>query len=172
MKGTVNEKSDVVGRERGKHGRVCDYHARCSWLCRDTPGNTSKRRGKGDAARAYSVCSERLRKLVSEQGSVTAEFAVVLPSVILILVMGIQVLVIQTGRMTMVTLASEGSRALARGEALNLVEELIAERSRGLKSSVEYLDLSVCLEISEDYKVAGYLDIPITERACARKSGL
>ena len=96
----------------------------------------------------------------------------VLPTAILILVLGIQVLAIQISRMSMVSLAAEGARAIARGEEEPFVTELLNERSIGLLSRIEYLDLSVCLELTKNSKVAGVFEIPVTERACARKSGL
>ena len=96
----------------------------------------------------------------------------VLPTAILILVLGIQVLAIQTGRMSMVSLAAEGARAIARGEEESFVSDLLNERSSGLISRLEYLDLSVCLELTKNSKVAGIFEIPVVERACARKSGL
>ena len=96
----------------------------------------------------------------------------VLPTAILILVLGIQVLAVQISRMSMVSLAAEGARAIARGEEEPFVTELLNERSIGLLSRIEYLDLSVCLELTKNSKVAGVFEIPVTERACARKSGL
>ena len=96
----------------------------------------------------------------------------VLPAAILILVLGIQVLAIQTSRMGMVSLAAEGARAMARGEDQSLLSELVSEQAKGLMSRIEYLDLSVCLELTKNSKVAGVFEIPVTERACARKSGL
>ena len=95
-----------------------------------------------------------------------------LPTAILILVLGIQVLAIQTSRISMVSLAAEGARAIARGEEEPFVTELLNERSIGLLSRIEYLDLSVCLELTKNSKVAGVFEIPVTERACARKTGL
>jgi len=97
---------------------------------------------------------------------------VVLPTAILILVLGIQVLAIQISRMSMVSIAAEGARAIARGEEEPFLSDLLNERSIGLLSRIEYLDLSVCLELTKNSKVAGVFEIPVTERACARKSGL
>ena len=96
----------------------------------------------------------------------------VLPTAILILVLGIQVLAIQISRMSMVSLAAEGARAIARGEEESFVSDLLNERSIALLSRIEYLDLSVCLELTKNSKVAGIFEIPVVERACARKSGL
>ena len=95
-----------------------------------------------------------------------------LPTAILILVLGIQVLAIQISRMSMVSLAADGARALARGEEEPFLSDLLNERSIGLLSRIEYLDLSVCLELTKNSKVAGVFEIPVAERACARKSGL
>ena len=96
----------------------------------------------------------------------------VLPTAILILVLGIQVLAIQISRMSMVSLAAEGARAIARGEDQSFLSEILNERTSGFISRLEYLDLSVCLELTKNSKVAGVFEIPVTERACARKYGL
>ena len=95
-----------------------------------------------------------------------------LPTAILILVLGIQVLAIQINRVSMVSLAAEGARAIARGEDQSFLSDLLNERSIGLLSRIEYLDLSVCLELTKNSKVAGVFEVPVIERACARKSGL
>ena len=96
----------------------------------------------------------------------------VLPTAILILVLGIQVLAVQISRMSMVSLAAEGARAIARGEEQPFVTELLNERSIGLLSRIEYLDLSVCIELTKNSKVAGIFEFTVVERACARKSCL
>jgi hypothetical protein len=74
--------------------------------------------------------------------------------------------------MSLVGLAAESARALARGEDLAIVDDLLAERSENLKSEVQYLELSVCVSVSQSVRIIGLLDFPVTERQCARKSGL
>lgn len=74
--------------------------------------------------------------------------------------------------MSLIELAAESARALARGEDLAIVDDLLAERPENLKSEVQYLELSVCVSISQRVRIIGLLDFPVTERQCARKSGL
>jgi len=74
--------------------------------------------------------------------------------------------------MSLIGLAAESARALARGEDLAIVDDLLAERPENLKSEVQYLELSVCVSISQRVRIIGLLDFSITERQCARKSGL
>ena len=74
--------------------------------------------------------------------------------------------------MSLIGLAAESARALARGEDLAIVDNLLSERSENLKSEVQYLELSVCVSISQRVRIIGLLDFPVTERQCARKSGL
>lgn len=91
---------------------------------------------------------------------------------ILILITGIQVLGMQSSRVKLIGLAAESARALARGEAPSFVDALVTERSVGSKSEIQFLELSVCVVLSTNNRIGGLLNIPISERACARKSGL
>ena len=158
----------MVGRERRYHGRVCNHHSRSGWLCRHPASDSQKRGSQRNASRFNSLGFEYHRDL----GSVTAEFAIILPAVILILLTGIQVLGLQTSRVKLIDLAAESARAIARGEDPSLVDELVAERSVGTKAEIQFLDLSVCVVVSTNSRIGGLLEIPISERACARKSGL
>lgn len=167
MKGR-NERNRLVERKRSDHSRVCNYHSGSGWLCRHPAGNFAKRRSQRHASRSHSFSTKR----AGELGSVTAEFAIVLPAVILILLIGVQVLAIQSSRMKLIGLAAESARALARGEDPAVVDALVAERSIGSKTEVQFLDLSICVAISQTNRIVGFLEIPITERQCARKSGL
>lgn len=168
LNGEESERNRLVERERSNDCRVCNHHARCSWLCRDTACNPEKRRGESDASRPGSLGSERRGEL----GSVTAEFAVILPAVILILLLGLQALALESGRMKLIGLAAESARALGRGENSSVVDDLLMERGSDLRAEVQYLDLSVCVSVSQKVKMVGFLDFHLTERQCARKSGL
>ena len=167
MKGR-NERNRLVERYGGDNSRICNYHSGGGWLCRHSAGNFTKRRSQRHAVRSNPFGTER----DGELGSVTAEFAIILPSVILILLIGVQVLAIQSNRMKLIGLAAESARALARGEDTAVIEALVAERSMGSKTQVQFMDLSICVAISQNSRIAGLLEIPITERQCARKSGL
>ena len=167
LKGRKSETNRLEERERSHYSRICNHHSRCGWLCRNSVSYSQKRRSQKHASRSGSFCLERDREL----GSVTAEFAIILPAVILILITGIQVLGIQSSRVKVIGLAAESARAIARGEDQLLVDSLIAERAFGSKVEIQHLDLSVCVVISTSSKI-GMLDLPISEKACARKSGL
>lgn len=88
--------------------------------------------------------------LRSESGTVTAELAISLPAVLLVLTLAIQGLGIPAKRMELATRAGEQARAIARGE----VEGGVIEGKL------------VCVTLT----VSGL--VPFTEKACARRLGL
>ena len=89
--------------------------------------------------------------LNSDRGTVTAEFAIALPAVLLVLSFAMQVLSIQVERISLVTEVAGLARAAARGEAI-------------LGTTVE--GSMVCVAKSRK------LIIPIREKQCARRLGL
>jgi len=168
LKGIESERNRLVQRSRSYYSRVCNHNFGRSGVRRHIAGDIAKRGSQRNAFGPNSLSSDRGWEL----GSVTAEFAVVLPAVILVLLFGIQVLSTQAARMSLIGLAAESARALARGEDLTIVDNLLSERPENLKSEVQYLELSVCVSISQRVRIIGLLDFPVTERQCARKSGL
>jgi hypothetical protein len=95
----------------------------------------------------------------------------------LILVFSLSVLALQANRMALIELAAEGSRAIARGETEDVLTSLIQDRklSPEPQSKLEYESLSICLELSQNVKLpvlGNFMDFPVLERQCARKSGL
>ncbi len=177
MKGKKNNESNLVRRVWCKHRRVRNYYPGSCWLCRLTTHNSSKSRGKANALRSCEVCSDRERFGLAEQGSVTAEFAVVLPGVLLVLYFALAVLALQSSRIALVEIAAEGSRALARGESELLVSELIAEAGLGSDTAFEtsFSELSICLEVAQRHEITAFgatFPIDLKETQCARKGGL
>lgn len=57
-----------------------------------------------------------LRQLAGERGAVTAEFAVVLPAIVIVLGLVVGGILLATHRITLVSLAGEIARAEARGD--------------------------------------------------------
>ena len=107
----------------------------------------------------------------------TAEFAVVLPGVLLILYFALAVLALQSSRIALVELAAEGSRALARGESGLLVSELIAQAGLGSDTGFEtsFSELSICVEVAQRHEIRAFgatFPIELKEVQCARKGGL
>ena len=163
---------NMVERRWSYNRRICDHHPGGGWFCRFAIDHPEKRRSKIFALGPDQVSIDR-----SELGSVTAEFAIILPAVLLILVFSISALSMQSNRMALIELAAEGSRAVARGEPETILNTLIQDRkfAPAPQASWVYEELSICLELTEKLKIpllGNFLVIPVLERQCARKSGL
>jgi hypothetical protein len=177
MKGKINNESNLVRRAWSEHRRVRNYHPGSRRLRRLATHNSSKSRGKADALGSCEVCSDRKWFGLDEQGSVTAEFAVVLPGVLLILYFALAVLALQSSRIALVGLAAEGSRALARGEPELVVSELISQSGLGPNTGFEtsFSELSICVEVVQRHQITALgatFPIDLKEVQCARKGGL
>ena len=174
MKGNSNAKENLVRRLRSFDRRIRDHHAgsrRFRWFAFRNP---EIERSKADAFRHNTFGFEPAVKLRNETGSVTAEFAIVLPTVVLILVTALQVLSFQSSRIGLIELAAESARALARGEDKSVIETLIQESVLNPKPSwaVEYKDLELCVQLSQKRSLAGLGLLDLVESQCARKAGL
>ena len=171
MKVRNNERTSI-GRRWSNNSRIRNHHPCCGWLRRAVTYHPEKRGGKGDVARSNPVSTN-----CSELGSVTAEFALILPAVLLILVFSLSALAMQSNRMALIELAAEGARALARGETEEVLNNLIQDRALTPQpqTKLEYESLSICLVLSQNIKLpilGNFIDFPVLERQCARKSGL
>jgi hypothetical protein len=174
MKGNTHAKKNTPRRNRSYNRRIRHHHSRCSWLCGSAAGNPKVRRSQTNASGHNSFGAEFAEQLGQEQGSVTAEFAIVLPAVLLILGLSLQVLSFQSARVSLIELAAESARALARGEELAVVEKLVSEA--GLRPAptfdVIYKELELCVELNQSRPILGLGGISFKEIQCARKSGL
>ena len=177
MKKEENHETHLVRRNRSEHGRVRNHHFGCGRLCRTSTHHLEK---SGSAANAYG--SRQIRSncrwlSLEDRGSVTAEFAIVLPGVLLVLFMSLSVLSLQASRIALVEVAAEGARALARGESEQLVAELLDEHELGANTSFQasFGDQAVCVEVAQKHEIrafGGLLPIEVKEVQCARKGGL
>jgi hypothetical protein len=177
MKERENNETNLARRNWSQYRRVCHSHFGCSWLRRLTANNSSKPRGSANAFRPNQVSSHCDRQFLEEKGSVTAEFAIVLPAVILVLGVALSVLAIQTSRIGLVGLAAESARALARGESEVVVQQLLQGANLGgeVSSKTSFSNLSVCVELAQINHIRGLGDIfpiEVKEIQCARKGGL
>ena len=177
MKEKVNARKDMAGRDRCQHSRIRNNHPGRSWLRRIVAHDFAKSRSASDAHGSNQICLECFGNNIGEGGSVTAEFAIVLPGVLLILLLSLSVLVLQASRIGLVELAAQGSRALARGESEELVTQLLRESQLGEKASfrVSYRELSICVEVVQTAEIGGLggvFPIELSETQCARKGGL
>jgi len=177
MKERIQNEKTMVGRCWGNHRRVCNHHLGSSGLRWPALNYPSQPRGQTNAFRSGQVRSYGNRNRLAEAGSVTAEFAIVLPAVFLVLVFALSVLVIQSSRLGLIELAAESSRALARGESEELVRQIIAEsgKSRSIDLEIDHTDLMICVILGQNVQISafgGLIPINVAERQCARKSGL
>lgn len=109
---------------------------------------------------------EALRR---ERGSVTAELAVTLPAVGVLLGIVLGVFAVQVQHLAMVGDAAMAARAVARGETKAAAEQLVAKPGRTLVwiNSGEL----VCVTMTQPARLAGLPALELTERSCARAAG-
>lgn len=172
MKGIENA-AKTLRRRWSYNGRICNYHSGCGGLCRTASEHFTFRRSSADAARSDSICNNcPNRKVDSEAGSVTAEFALLVPAALLVLLLSISTFSIQAKRMALVELAAEGARELARGETQTSLDALIAESKLNPSYEIHHQNLLICLKLSTQANLSWLGLLPISESQCARKSGL
>ena len=109
---------------------------------------------------------------VSDGGTVTAELAVAMPTVALLIAVTLSGFGLQLERMKFVSSAASLARALGRGEAQADVAALLAEVSPEAALEVEYLENYVCAKVYKSVSFLGMSDIEVMERQCSRKMGL
>jgi Flp pilus assembly protein TadG len=107
-----------------------------------------------------------------ESGSVTAEFALALPSMALVIAVTLSGFGLQVERMKLVSVAASAARALGRGEAQAAVQALVNESAPEANLSIEVLENHICAKLARSFKVAGLQSFAVEERQCARKMGL
>jgi Flp pilus assembly protein TadG len=84
-----------------------------------------------------------------ERGSVTAEFAAVIPAVLLVLAFGLGAIevVVQQARLT--DAAADGARSLARGDASGTMQARMSEAVGAAEVHVRRADDFVCLSLAQ-----------------------
>ena len=114
-----------------------------------------------------------------EQGSVTAELALAMPAVSLVIAITLGAFALQIERMKLVGVSAMAARAIARGEPEENVRTLVLEMSSGSNSEqtvmeIETRENSVCVNLSRNFEIAGLPGklFDFSELQCARKVGL
>ncbi len=110
----------------------------------------------------------------AEKGSVTAELALALPAVSLVLAIMLSGFSLQLERLKLVDLAATASRAVARGETIESMQSLASQfRPRVKLKLVATADL-LCATASADAALMGLqgFEFRLSERQCARKQGM
>ena len=172
----INE-TNLVGRKWCQHRRIRNHHSGSSRVRRDTAYHLAKSRSEANADGLSKVSPNSKWLSVNDRGSVTAEFAIILPGVMIVLFLALSVLSLQASRIALVEVAAEASRALARGESEQLVAQLLVDYELGANASFQssFRDLAVCVEVAQKHGIrafGGIFPIEVKEVQCARKGGL
>jgi len=108
-----------------------------------------------------------IRRSGGDRGSVVAEFAIALPAVMLVLVLGASVLAAGAQHVRLQDAAADAARLLARGESDGRARSAIAASADGAAMSVQRGDGLVCVEAT-GATVAG---LSLRARSCALEGG-
>jgi Flp pilus assembly protein TadG len=124
---------------------------------------------------------QRIRKsrLVDQLGSVTAELALALPAVSLVIAVTLGAFSLQIERMKLVDVAAMAARAMARGESQEDIRTQVYEMTTSGADASYQLSFEVrenmsCVILSRQFQLAGLRGelFDISELQCARKMGL
>jgi len=106
-----------------------------------------------------------------DRGSVTAEFAVVLPAVVLVLVLGASLLGACGRQVRLQDAAADAARLVARGESVSRASATVGDAVAGARAAVSHRGDLVCVRASAS---AGVPLVPLALHAdsCALAGGL
>ena len=120
-----------------------------------------------------------MQRHLNEKGSVTAELALAMPAVSLVIAITLGAFALQIERMKLVGVAAMAARAIARGETQENVRALVLEMSSTTDSQqinveIETRENTVCINLSRNFEIAGLPGklFDFSELQCARKAGL
>ena len=103
-----------------------------------------------------------------ERGSVTAELAVVIPAVLLVLAFGLSAIAVVVQQARLTDAAADGARSLARGDARPIAEEHVAELVGAASLSVDRNGDFVCVALHQAASgPAALTGMTVTGRGCA-----
>ena len=119
------------------------------------------------------------KKQWNDKGSVTAELALAMPAVSLVIAITLGAFALQIERMKLVGVSAMAARAVARGETQENVRSLVLEMSSTLESQqinveIQTREDTVCVNLSRNFEIAGLPGklFDFSELQCARKVGL
>jgi Flp pilus assembly protein TadG len=118
-------------------------------------------------------------RLRQEAGSITAELAMALPAVSLVIAITLSAFALQIERMKLVDVAATAARAVARGEPEESVRASVAEliaplEIESVSMTAEVRESVTCVILSRQFELPGLGEkfFDISEIQCARKMGL
>ena len=112
-------------------------------------------------------------RLRGERGSVTAEFAAVVPAVILVLACCLAAMQLASQQLRLQDAAAGAARMVARGESYAAATRQVAQLVPGAQLSRESRGAMLCVQASVSGSIVGGLmgAITVTARSCALAGG-
>jgi hypothetical protein len=109
----------------------------------------------------------------SARGSVTAEFAVVLPAVVLVLALALGGVAVTGQQVRLQDVAADAARILGRGESLVAAKRYVVARLPGATLSAESREAAVCVHLALPLIMPGASAWALTTEAtsCALAGG-
>lgn len=106
-----------------------------------------------------------------QRGSVAAEFAVVAPAVVLVVLLAVTTLAASGRQVRLEQAAAQGARLAARGESDGRVRAIVADLVDGAGAGIRTEGELVCVEATASHSVPLPLP-PLRATACALAGGL
>ncbi|TFC93339.1 TadE family type IV pilus minor pilin [Cryobacterium sp. TMT3-29-2] len=109
-----------------------------------------------------------------DRGSVTAEFATVVPAVLLVLAICLGALQVVGQQVRLTDAAADAARSLARGDSVGRAAGLVQQAVQGASMTPERRGEFVCVNLSAPSSFAAFAAFGLTLRAgsCALGGGL
>lgn len=105
-----------------------------------------------------------------DRGSVTAEFAVALPAVMLVLVLGVSALSAAGRQVRLQDAAADAARLVGRGEDPARAGSSVAAAVTGAAADIEFRGELVCVHASAPAATVSWFP-PVTASSCALAGG-
>lgn len=106
-----------------------------------------------------------------DRGSVTAEFAIVLPVLVLLIAFGVGALGATSARVRLEDAAADAARLVARGDDRAAAADAVARAVDGARLGIDDRDGLVCATASASARVLGAVVLPVTATSCALGGG-
>ncbi|MFI8593404.1 TadE family type IV pilus minor pilin [Microbacterium sp. NPDC078428] len=104
-------------------------------------------------------------------GSVSAEFAVALPAIVVMVLLSAGALTGAAAAVRAQDAAADAARLVARGEDVGAATSVVARSAGPARVQVHRRGELVCADVTIDIRVAG-VAFPVTGRSCALEGGL
>ncbi|MDR6867637.1 Flp pilus assembly protein TadG [Microbacterium resistens] len=111
------------------------------------------------------------RRRGDDRGSATAELAVALPAVVLVLLLGLGAVGAGMRQVALQDAVADSARLLGRGESQGTADAAISRVDAGASISARRADGLVCVTVEADAAFAGRIAIPLRAVGCALDGG-